>query len=61
MRDDGCGFDPKDVTSSGLGLSQMRERVAAVGGTLQLNSKPGRGTTVIAHLPISGRGKGEDQ
>jgi signal transduction histidine kinase len=61
VRDDGCGFDPKDVASSGLGLNQMRERVAAVGGTLQLNSKPGRGTTVIAQLPISGRTKGEDQ
>jgi PAS domain S-box-containing protein len=61
VRDDGCGFDPKDITSSGLGLNQMRERVAAVGGTLQLNSKPGIGTTVIAQLPISGRTKGEDQ
>lgn len=61
VRDDGCGFNLKDVASSGLGLNQMRERVVAVGGTLQLNSKPGRGTTVIAQLPISGRTKGEDQ
>jgi PAS domain S-box-containing protein len=61
VRDDGCGFDTSEVKSSGLGLNQMRERVSAVGGTLQLNSKPGIGTTVIAQLPISGRTKGEDQ
>jgi signal transduction histidine kinase len=61
VRDDGCGFDSEDVKSSGLGLNQMRERVAAVGGTLQLNSQPGRGTIVIAQLPIPGQGKGEDR
>jgi signal transduction histidine kinase len=55
IRDDGRGFVPEDVADGGLGLSQMRERVAAAGGTLQLNSRPGNGTTVIAKLPASVR------
>ena len=59
VRDDGCGFDPEDITN-GLGLNQMRERVAAAGGTLQLRSQSGKGTTVKALLPISGRANGEE-
>jgi signal transduction histidine kinase len=59
IRDDGIGFDPKEVTNSGLGLNQMRERVTAVGGTLQVDSEPGEGTIVIAEIPISGRAKGD--
>lgn len=51
VRDDGCGFDSDEITNSGLGLNQMRERVTAVGGTLQVDSKPGEGTIVIAQLP----------
>jgi PAS domain S-box-containing protein len=59
VHDDGCGFDPGDVTN-GLGLNQMRERVAAAGGTLQLESQPGKGTTMKALLPISGQANGEE-
>lgn len=59
IRDDGCGFNPDEVTNSGLGLNQMRERVTAVGGTLQVNSEPEEGTTVIAQLPVSGGAKGD--
>ena len=61
VRDDGRGFDPEEVTSRGLGLNQMRERVDAVGGTLQLESQLGKGTAVLAQLPVSGKTKGEDQ
>ena len=53
VRDDGRGFDPEEVTSNGFGLNQMKERVVAVGGTLQVDSQPGEGTTVMAQLPIS--------
>lgn len=59
VRDDGCGFDPDEITSSGLGLNQMRERVTAVGGTLQVDSKPGEGTIVIAQLPDLAQAKGD--
>jgi two-component system sensor histidine kinase UhpB len=49
--DDGEGFDPA-VSSEGIGIIGMRERVFAVGGTIQVRSQPGRGTTVAITLPL---------
>lgn len=57
IRDDGIGFDPNEMTNSGLGLNQMRERVTSAGGKLQVDSEPGEGTIVIAELPFSGQAK----
>jgi PAS domain S-box-containing protein len=54
VSDDGCGFEPERANTTGLGLDQMRERVKAVGGTLQLTSQPGHGTTVTAQFPVPG-------
>jgi two-component system sensor histidine kinase UhpB len=51
--DDGDGFDPA-VASEGIGIIGMRERVFAVGGTIQVHSRPGRGTTVAIVLPLGG-------
>lgn len=52
VSDDGGGFDPGDGTSDeGLGLRGMRERVDALGGTLEIRSPSGRGTTVRAIVP----------
>lgn len=56
VRDDGIGFNPElvadRVTSvGGLGLRQMRERVAAQGGTLAVTSSAGAGTAVRAEIP----------
>jgi signal transduction histidine kinase len=51
VADDGQGFDP-ERGSSGFGLAGMRERVELVGGELQIESKPGRGTRVMASLPL---------
>jgi two-component system, NarL family, sensor histidine kinase DevS len=50
VTDDGGGFERADV-SRGFGLVGMEERVALVGGTLVVDSKPGRGTRVRAELP----------
>lgn len=36
-----------------LGLLGMRERVEQVGGTVEIESSPGSGTTVVVHIPIS--------
>jgi two-component system sensor histidine kinase UhpB len=49
VEDNGVGFDPADAqaVSAGLGLIGMRERAALVGADLQIESTPGRGTTVI--------------
>jgi signal transduction histidine kinase len=53
IEDDGCGFDPEEVAASGrLGLLGMRERVLLNGGTLDIESSPGQGTTVLARFPL---------
>jgi signal transduction histidine kinase len=49
--DDGRGFDPHGV-AGGSGLQGMADRLAAVGGSLEIRSAPGRGTTVAGHVPI---------
>ncbi|MGO9403424.1 MAG: two-component regulator propeller domain-containing protein [Terriglobales bacterium] len=53
IRDDGTGFDPESVFSSAghYGLVGMKERITRVGGTLTLNSQPGKGTEVTFHIP----------
>ena len=50
VADDGRGFEP-DAPGTGFGLDGMRERVALAGGTLQVESTAGRGTTLRVHLP----------
>lgn len=55
--DDGVGFsmasDPADLTSTGhLGLISMQERAKLLGGTLTIRSYPGKGSLVIASIPI---------
>jgi two-component system sensor histidine kinase UhpB len=55
IRDDGVGFDVEAVLSSkerGLGLFGMQERMALVGGRLQIHAGPGRGAQVRAEVPI---------
>jgi signal transduction histidine kinase len=50
IRDDGRGFDPAE-RREGFGLLGMRERVALVGGTLEIQSSMGAGTLVSARVP----------
>ncbi len=50
--DDGLGFDLQVTNNNGLGLSQMKQRVKAVGGTFSLESKPGQGTVMTVQLPV---------
>jgi signal transduction histidine kinase len=51
--DDGRGFDQADVREDALGLVGMRERLGLVGGTLEIESSPGSGTTVAAQVPLT--------
>jgi len=51
IRDDGCGFDPLQ-RHKGLGIFGMRERAALLGGTIDIQSQPGQGTTLQARLPL---------
>jgi signal transduction histidine kinase len=50
VADDGRGFDP-GAADGGYGLNGMRERVRQVGGTVEVDSAPGRGTKVSAEVP----------
>ena len=52
VTDDGVGFDTAQATH-GTGLQGMADRLAAVGGTLRIDSAPGRGTTISGALPVS--------
>jgi signal transduction histidine kinase len=60
VRDNGRGFAPEQVSSNGrspssppghYGFTGMRERAALIGGTLEVTSEPGTGTTVRLHTP----------
>jgi two-component system, NarL family, sensor histidine kinase UhpB len=53
VEDRGSGFDVKrEMASSGLGLFGMQERGAYVGGTVEIDSEPGRGTRVRVTIPV---------
>jgi signal transduction histidine kinase len=56
VEDDGVGFDARKDTAAeagGLGLVGMRERATLVGGTLEIESRPGEGTAIFARVPVS--------
>jgi signal transduction histidine kinase len=58
VEDDGRGFDPAGIRAhrdGGYGLATMRERIELVGGSLTIDSSPGRGTRVVAVVPQSPR------
>ena len=52
IEDDGIGFAPAGVREEGLGLVGMRERVALVGGRLEIESRAGAGTTLSVEVPL---------
>jgi len=51
VSDDGCGFDVEHARR-GAGLTNMEDRLAALGGSLHLESRPGHGTTLTATVPV---------
>ena len=54
VHDDGVGFDQAATVAAagtGLGLHAMAERVAALGGSLAVESAPGEGTTIAVEVP----------
>ena len=60
VEDNGCGFDvgalgAKAGNHRGLGLDGMRERLSLVGGTLDVESAIGAGTTIFARIALDGQ------
>jgi signal transduction histidine kinase len=58
IEDDGRGFDASGpgqaADDAGFGLISMRERASLVGGHLEIESTPGRGTSIFVRVPIAG-------
>jgi signal transduction histidine kinase len=52
ITDDGTGFDPKQPPGNGFGLQSMQGRLAALGGSVSVESKPGEGTRVEGICPL---------
>jgi signal transduction histidine kinase len=52
IEDDGAGFDQRSVRNDGVGLLGMRERLALLDGRLEIESRPGAGTTIVAEVPV---------
>lgn len=53
VADSGCGFDP-NPGRLGFGLRSVRDRIEHMGGSVQIESAPGRGTTVSVRVPMNG-------
>jgi signal transduction histidine kinase len=51
VRDTGTGFDPA-VPQAGSGLAHIRDRAAELGGTVDIDSAPGRGTALVVRVPV---------
>jgi signal transduction histidine kinase len=58
IEDEGAGFEPSERSgeAQGLGLIGMRERASLLHGRLTLSSAPGKGTRVVAELPVRAQG-----
>ncbi|HEY3213526.1 MAG TPA: sensor histidine kinase [Actinomycetota bacterium] len=52
VADDGRGFDRR-TTQPGAGLRNMADRLAAVGGSIEIRSRPASGTTIIGRIPAA--------
>jgi signal transduction histidine kinase len=59
VQDNGRGFNPAEET--GLGILGMKERVARLGGSLRLESSPGRGSAVSFDLPLRASARGHQE
>jgi two-component system CheB/CheR fusion protein len=53
VEDTGKGFVPEQQMEAGLGLARVRERIQALGGSVEITSQPSEGTRVVLDLPSS--------
>lgn len=61
LRDDGMGFELNETKQASYGLSNMRERVNEIGGSIQFITAPGKGTRIEITVPIVNEDKGENE
>ena len=52
VRDNGCGFDTAEAESRGMGLRNIRDRVASGGGRILVDSRPGEGTEINVNFKV---------
>ena len=57
VEDDGAGFSRRAAHVRGFGLTGMRERAAALGGSMRVRSERGKGTSIQIQLPMAGEEK----
>jgi two-component system sensor histidine kinase UhpB len=53
IEDDGVGFSPRSAHQRGFGLTGMRERALALGGSMRVRSQPGKGTQIHLIFPLT--------
>lgn len=53
VEDDGSGFDPSAEKRNRHGLAGIAHRIQMLGGELEIDSRPGRGTRIEAHVPLT--------
>jgi len=56
--DDGRGFDAEAVPGHGYGLTNLHERAGGLGGSMEISSQPGQGTTMRLQFPVEAPGGG---
>lgn len=56
VNDDGAGFDTRAGMAVSAGFTNMLDRLGALGGTLRVESAPGRGTRVTGAVPVASDG-----
>jgi NarL family two-component system sensor histidine kinase LiaS len=54
VADDGRGFDPAENQGEGFGLQSMHERLETLGGRVEVESAPGKGTRITCTCPLEG-------
>ena len=55
VQDWGVGFEPEKVEPQRLGLQGVRQTVERLGGTVEIDSRPGMGTCIFVEVPLSDR------
>ncbi|HKE29235.1 MAG TPA: two-component regulator propeller domain-containing protein [Bryobacteraceae bacterium] len=61
IRDNGKGFATPAPQGGGLGLKNISERAESMGGSLRMDSVPGRGTTLAIRIPVQENGASRSQ